>query len=649
MVAIVNQTTFETPFGGYTPSADLITYNALVKKYSRLADITTEKLKVSLEECEDLDELVKKVQGIGEELLRPLINETVSELVNLGLYELTTDDFFECYYHDLYKWEEACQNIEDRYFEIVLEQDELDKYRVARRESRSRFVGGGYGVTGAVTGMLQAGAANMAWGAVHGTFNLAGKLVSSVQVNVKKKKIFDDPEVQAALLYSFHRSVMGLQVAFYNVCQDKLDIKAIKEVGTCISGEQEKKSSGLLQNLELNRIPADKIKSVLMESFENNPYNKDIYLYALKKFGDKYGSLSQLAEYFGFSIDEDKIKIVDAEFPQNAFENEENCISAFRLLKDKADEIGLGNLSPMQVKLKEKIEAFELEARTLNGKVYQSREEVALIKAVDADFDGSCTRNEEACLAARDRLRVKAAGLGLSQLTPAQTKINEAILKYDLLARTVDGVLYDTREEAQTIRDSEPTEVAIVSAQTLGENSATFEEREWSEKYKKWVNAPFYKKYSIPGLLAIFSLTPIFIISFPALIVWFFQNQRNHRAWKKVSGQLVESDTGLRLKKNESAQRNGIAGLRLSGKIVLGTLHLTNQRLAFISNQFSSERVNVDVDLLQIDRVEFSGFLLLKVHTLDGSIHDFRLFKSNGWLDSINESIAIKTGVAISH
>ena len=74
----------------------------------------------------------------------------------------------------------------DRYAEVVMNEEELDRYRVARREGRARWQGGGFGLAGALSGAVTASALNLVTGAGHMVFNAVGKTISSIASRDRK-------------------------------------------------------------------------------------------------------------------------------------------------------------------------------------------------------------------------------------------------------------------------------------------------------------------------------------------------------------------------------------------------------------------------------------------------------------------------------
>lgn len=111
--------------------------------------------------------------------------------MNLKIYDIDARQFFEEFYQRRYfHWEEDFGEVQDSYMSIRLKQKQLDEYRTMRRQTRSRWVGGGFGIGGALKGAAKAGAMNMASGALHGLFNAGAKVLSMADESNKKSSLY---------------------------------------------------------------------------------------------------------------------------------------------------------------------------------------------------------------------------------------------------------------------------------------------------------------------------------------------------------------------------------------------------------------------------------------------------------------------------
>jgi hypothetical protein len=106
--------------------------------------------------------------------------------------------------------------IDEKISAIFLNEQELDAYRRARRQGRSRVIGGGFGVGGAAEGMALAGVANAATSIASGAFNLLAKAGTTAlarneaQETLRKTKPLLKCDLSTAIrnLYSVHLEVL---------------------------------------------------------------------------------------------------------------------------------------------------------------------------------------------------------------------------------------------------------------------------------------------------------------------------------------------------------------------------------------------------------------------------------------------------------
>lgn len=144
-----------------------------------------------------------------------VISEAVEKLVDMGFYNVDEDIFLDEYYGEYYDYSDYYNKVNDKYMEIVLTEEQKDEYRKLRRESRGRWQGGGFGIGGAMKGAAKAGALNMATGAMHGAFNLGGKLVSSIGASMKKSSLFNNPDTLNTLVEGIKSSLIWNWVSVY--------------------------------------------------------------------------------------------------------------------------------------------------------------------------------------------------------------------------------------------------------------------------------------------------------------------------------------------------------------------------------------------------------------------------------------------------
>lgn len=148
-------------------SEDRINYNNIRKKYFYLATAAAEKFQKDFSKnFKNMDEIHEKMESFFMKELGFIVSKAVADCVAKKVY-IDEKAFFDEYLTPYITWDEDFSKVHDPYMQIVLKSKDLDDYRIARREGRGQIIGGGFGLGGALKGMAQAGAINMAAGAAH--------------------------------------------------------------------------------------------------------------------------------------------------------------------------------------------------------------------------------------------------------------------------------------------------------------------------------------------------------------------------------------------------------------------------------------------------------------------------------------------------
>lgn len=293
----------------------------------------------------DLDILCKEGNKWGVTFISQIIHFAVKELHNLGVFDMTKELFIEQYYSEIDSWESSFMNIYDKYMSIVLETEQLNEYRADRKANRGKFIGGGFGLSGAISGVAQAGALNLATGVLHSGFNLLGKAFTAIANKREKSKIFDDPNTKKSLLQAIKDSVFNTHIAFIKVLVDYNKYSP----DDYISNEDENKCIRLLSNLKSAQIPKDEIKNVCLDIINTNPFNNEIYMYMIDSFGDENKEIQNIAEFFYFDISEYKINLSTKRYNNLGFKSENKILDNIEELKKYCQFIGFPEFEKIRV------------------------------------------------------------------------------------------------------------------------------------------------------------------------------------------------------------------------------------------------------------------------------------------------------------
>lgn len=360
-----------------TVSPERISYNSIRLRYQRLAEAAAENFASKFTATfKNMDDIHNKCTEQFIPMLRETAEIAVQDIVAHGIYDIDLELFGD-YMGNHVTWDEDFAVIDDKYMGIVLKADELDAYRTQRRESRGRWVGGGFGFSGAVKGAMQAGAMNIATGAVHSLFNLTAKGISAVGDAIKKNELYSDPSTKATLVEAVYRSILSVHFALIDAINDK-------QPGTvtgAVNDEDDAKAMRLVQNVEAGRLPETSIQQVLLQALALNPYNEAIYRLWLQKFGDPSGELDAVESFFGIAVStKAEQDLIDARKATLDFSTSEACDTSLATLAAYAQSINYRHFDKECAAILAIKEAHEQAKRTHAGVVYPTIEAAEIAK-----------------------------------------------------------------------------------------------------------------------------------------------------------------------------------------------------------------------------------------------------------------------------
>lgn len=397
-----------------------------------------------------MEDVIKHAPEIAMELIDKNIEYAVDDLIGHGAYDIDYESFCEEYYCDYDSWDHYFGLIQDQYNEISLEGEELDAYRKGRRENRGRIIGGGFGVEGAVNGIIMAGAANAAIGAAHMVFNGIGKIFSGISKNNALRKIFENAETKKILCYGVKDAVLGIHKAHFDALVNLGKVDA----SGAISEEDIAKSEKMLGNLMAGKIPHEKTPDVLAQLITINPYNQKIYLYALNTFGDPDNGLHAIANFFGVDLSHLKKQLLNELEIAPSLESEEEIGTAIAAIESKAAALNYYEPIPKIAEFKEKLAILDEQARTVDGEVYGSREAATLAAKEKVEIMSlvSSTNFEDENSVQLALKELSSRSYTFKGIRSDIEKLNKIAETLEIKARTVNNKVYSTREEADVAR-----------------------------------------------------------------------------------------------------------------------------------------------------------------------------------------------------
>ena len=210
---------------------------------------------------------------------------------------------FEIYDYDLKSFVSYCGSeilIEntDTYEAILDQKDNVDTYaqnlayqRNVERSSRSQWVGGGFGVKGAIKGAVTAGAMNAATGAFRSLGDSMTDASDKSNVQAKYNAIVNNRN-KAALLDDFTRGCLfRAKLNFYRILSEKSGWNAAE-----VLQENWDTVESKLNNIKQIQDKKTREK-ILIELLSEHPYHNDVLMYAISNFDEYDLNLGDLLHF----------------------------------------------------------------------------------------------------------------------------------------------------------------------------------------------------------------------------------------------------------------------------------------------------------------------------------------------------------------
>lgn len=356
---------------------EFVNYNNLRKRFLDLSIDAYEKFKALYKNnCLNIDDVHNKAYELGCQCISSNIDEAISIMISYGLMHIDKNGFIDNYYSKFFTWEDDFENVDIRYREIVLTAEQEKDYREERKAARGRWQGGGFGLSGAIGGAMQAGAMNAVTGAAHSAFNLVGNMVTSVGMNSKKEKLFIDSSTMDDLAQGIMSNVFQIHYAVVDalICNNNSFVARYPDEKNI------EMSKALLNNLKTGLIPKEKEEEIIRNSVYNNPYNEEIYLYLLKAFGDENRGIEHITGFLNLNIEKEINSLIEEYFRGLSKDTEEVTFKSLEEFKKFAESINFADISKYLDEFERILKEHDINIRTVDDILFETREEAEIAR-----------------------------------------------------------------------------------------------------------------------------------------------------------------------------------------------------------------------------------------------------------------------------
>lgn len=245
----------------------------------------------------DLDRVVNAIQLTGGDIdrtwfarpIKEIIQYTVKQCISKGIYDYDQNSLYNtlrdkgCFHY----LEDDCEELLDVYSQLERNLSDNERARERRKDTRGRVVGGGFGIEGAVKGMLTAEGMNLAIGTGHSLVNFLGNAMDRLSVGKIKDKI-----------YQSGKPLLMIQDALFDAANDMALIIAPEIFGLpiVIKPLDYDKAKSRLNNMEEGLLPEQVARDTIIEILQSDPEYQRVYRFKKYFTETEQKVLDQIAE-----------------------------------------------------------------------------------------------------------------------------------------------------------------------------------------------------------------------------------------------------------------------------------------------------------------------------------------------------------------
>ena len=354
-------------------------FQVLSEKYEKMYEKELES------KCTDAAMLVKNAYDIADKYFDKAGEIILNKLVENEIYTVQLKNIkeyaIEC--GALTTFDDVFESVENAYYGIVQTAQSERIQRKERKDSRTRLVGGGFGLTNAMRGIIEAEMVNTATGLGYSVINAWGNAKTEQKMNEKLMELY---YMGSMRLHNALRRAISNYYAVMMIVLNEYNLVSFDWP----SEEDEEKAKAILENLEANRIPQNKMESVAYNLITLNPYNAHIYSCILKNLGDADNELEAFGQAHGIDVKRIKdgiIEVINDKINKicNKYKTEGEPILLEKKLLELQTEIekqksnlGIKKETECEKLIKKELNGLNEKYKTVDGILFSTIEEARL-------------------------------------------------------------------------------------------------------------------------------------------------------------------------------------------------------------------------------------------------------------------------------
>lgn len=314
-------------------------YNDLKNMFIDKGIIIAEKYLEEYSKYGNIDTALNKFDDFLQENYKELSECVCEILFKNGIYNVTAESFFSKYYDKYFNIYEQVSPIMDKLDEIADYANALDSQLESRKMSRGKWVGGGFGMSGAIKGAVGASALNAVGGAFHGIGDFFRGMSNDSKIGKLKKELYNDPHTNYLLSLSIYK---GCSNFFFGLRDELINHKLLSPIKFNSS-----EATAMSKNAMKYCKNKEELQELLIKSVCMAPYAISLYKPLYSKFKDTKG-LNEFAAFFGVdkelqfrnNLSIKKQLMIISEMPERDIEEQcEKLIEYIKLANEKNYDI----------------------------------------------------------------------------------------------------------------------------------------------------------------------------------------------------------------------------------------------------------------------------------------------------------------------
>jgi hypothetical protein len=279
-------------------------------------------------------DILKVLNGYEDEALSLLnkyaVEPLFDELTSYGIYDISRERYSnECLV--IGEAANAWKTISDKYNEIVGKEAQEKEYRAERKANRGRVVGGGFGVSGAIKGMVTAGAMNAVSGAGHSMVNALGNAGSAISASSSKSALYKNAATRQLLWESVETDMWRCFVAHMNLINSRIG-------NTFENAFDIDKAEALFSNAKKIK---DKKTELLTEAFKNCPYYVELLGFIFTQYKTERANVWQISKHFHIDLSKCAEAAFAASYTNLARTSEDKAMAVKQDILKQMEELGI--------------------------------------------------------------------------------------------------------------------------------------------------------------------------------------------------------------------------------------------------------------------------------------------------------------------